>query len=241
VARVGRFGSAKPAPGVECVTNRAALMFKKRAGATDRPGKTVRAPGAPAWNRPWFAPLFERAAARQASTIEGMYEPSHPMRGITLIELSVALSILALLAAVLLPRIAQLQRSARIGELRYLHGIVSARVTLVHIAATLRQGVPDTKPCAGGRTADNQVRGAGTVCAEHGLVATLHGYPADGQSLGLTPAELPTERYRVRQEGGKTVFLRADANDPEACGFTYFQALDATTAAAISVPVTSGC
>ena len=165
------------------------------------------------------------------------------MKGITLIELSVALSILAILAAVMLPRIAQLQRSARIGELRYLHGIVSTRVTLVNIAARLRQGAPDPTPCAGGRTADNHLQGAGTVCTEHGLIATQHGYPAAGpaQTFGLTATEMPAARYRVRHEGGKTVFMRADATDPEACSFTYSQALDATTAAAISVPVTSGC
>lgn len=165
------------------------------------------------------------------------------MKGITLIELSVALSILAILAAVMLPRIAQLQRSVRVGELRYLHGIVSARVTLVHLAAQLRQDAPDPKPCLGGRTADNQTQGAGTVCSEHGLIATLHGYPAatPTQTYGITPAEMPPERYRVRTANGKTVFARADAKDPEACSFTYSQALDAKTAAAISVPVVTGC
>lgn len=166
------------------------------------------------------------------------------MKGITLIELSVALSILAILAAVMLPRIAQLQRSARIGELRYLHGIVSTRVTLVGIAARLRQGQPDAEPCQGGSAkADNQTRGAGTVCSQHGLIATQHGYPAatPEQTFGLSAAEMPAARYRVRSANGKTVFMRADAQDPEACSFTYSQALDATTAAAISVPVVSGC
>jgi prepilin-type N-terminal cleavage/methylation domain-containing protein len=164
------------------------------------------------------------------------------MKGITLIELSVALSILAILAAVMLPRIAQLQRAARIGELRYLHGLVSARVTLVNITARLREGQPDARPCASGTArADNQTRGAGTVCVEQGLIATLHGYPLAGQNLGLAPTEMPPERYRVRTEGGKAVFMRTDADAPEACSFTYSQALDATTAAAISVPVVSGC
>jgi prepilin-type N-terminal cleavage/methylation domain-containing protein len=170
-----------------------------------------------------------------------MYEPSTPMKGITLIELSVALSILAILAAVMLPRIAQLQRSARIGELRHLHGVVSTRMTLVNITARLRQGAPDPAPCAAGRTANNKVDGAGTVCSEHGLIATLHGYPAAGPNFGFSAAELPAERYLVRTEGSKTHFMRADANEPEACSFTYSQALDAKTAAAISVPVTSGC
>lgn len=165
------------------------------------------------------------------------------MKGITLIELSVALSILAILAAVLLPRIAQLQRAARVGELRYLHGTVSAQVVLVRMAARLRQGTPDAKPCTGGGTADNRASGEGSVCMPGGLVATWHGEPAavPGQTFGLLPHELPAERYRLRHEPGKTTVMRADARDPEACGFTYFQAPDAATAASISVPVVSGC
>lgn len=164
------------------------------------------------------------------------------MNGITLIELSVALSIMAILAAVMLPRMAELQRAARVGDLRYLHGAVTTRTMLVHIATQTRQGVPDAQPCkAGGGRADN--RPTGTVCTERGLVATLHGYPAatPDQTFGLSPAEMPARLYRTRTEGGRTVFMRADAGQPEDCSFTYSQALDATTAAAISVPVLSGC
>jgi MSHA pilin protein MshA len=174
------------------------------------------------------------------------------MKGLTLIELSVCLSILAILAAVLLPRIVQLQRAARVGELRFLHGIVSTRVMLVHTAVRLRQAAPDAKPCLGGATADNHAQGAGTLCTEGGLVAMLHGYPSAlpagdtnaaraARHFQLSDAEFRTDRYRVRAEPGRTHFMRDDAADPERCAFTYSQALDATTAAAISVPVTSGC
>jgi MSHA pilin protein MshA len=174
------------------------------------------------------------------------------MKGLTLIELSVCLSILAVLAAVLLPRIAQLQRAARVGELRYLHGIVSTRAVLANSAVRLRHAAPDDTPCHGGGTADNRAQGPGTLCTEAGLMALLHGYPAAlpagdtsaaraARHFQLTEAEFRTERYRVRAEPGRTHFMRDDAADPERCAFTYSQALDATTAAAISVPVTSGC
>lgn len=162
------------------------------------------------------------------------------MKGITLIELSVALSILAILAAVLLPRMAEMQRAARVGDLRFLHGQVSARVLLMHLAAQARQGRADAAPCApGGATADNH----NTVCSEHGLVAMVHGYPAatPGQTFGLAPTELPTERYRLQADKGRATVMRRDAAKPEACSFTYTQALDARTAAAISSPVVSGC
>lgn len=178
------------------------------------------------------------------------------MKGITLIELSVALSILAILAAVLLPRMAQLQRAARVGELKGLHGELSARVLLVHIATTVRGDRPDAQPCAGGGgSADNRRAGPGTVCTEGGLIHTLHGYPAS-TPLGTpgvvaaagvvrlhnpSSAQLQAAGWRVRVEGGTTTFSRADASDPDTCSVRYTQAADAASAASISVPVVSGC
>ncbi len=165
------------------------------------------------------------------------------MKGITLIELSVALCIVAILAAVLLPRMAELQRAVRVGDLRHLHGLLSTRVMLAHIAVQARQGRPDAGPCAGGAIADNQITGRGSVCTDRGLVALWHGYPAATatQRYGFGPEELPADRYALRTQGGKTLFMRTDARDPERCSFTYTQALDARTAAAISPPVVSGC
>jgi prepilin-type N-terminal cleavage/methylation domain-containing protein len=177
-----------------------------------------------------------------------MYEPRADMKGFTLIELTVALSILATLAAVLLPRIAQMQRAARIGNLRSLHGSVSASAMLIHTALLSRNGQPDTRPCAGSATANNQITGAGTVCTEGGLVHTVHGYPASSLTgiasaagLGAAAAHPADPGYRVSVAAGVTTFARADASQPEHCSFTYTQALDAQTAAAISLPVLTGC
>jgi len=177
------------------------------------------------------------------------------MKGFTLIELSVALSIMAILAAMLLPRVAQLQRSARVGNLQGLRGSLAARAMLVHTATMLRQGERDARACAGGGFADNQPVGAGTVCTEIGLVHTWNGYPAStplgtagvvsasGASRVFNPteAQLRADGYRVSLASGVTTFARADASNPDMCSFTYTQPLDAQTAAAISVPVVSGC
>ncbi|MBC7993378.1 MAG: type II secretion system protein [Rhizobacter sp.] len=168
------------------------------------------------------------------------------MNGFTLIELSVALSIMALLAAVMLPRVAQLQHAARVGKLKSLHGEVSTRVMLVHAAALTRRGQPDSRPCAGGGVADNRLEGPGTLCIEHGLVRTLHAYPT-ADAVGSAPMFQPHDPllsradYTLRSTDGAMRLARIDAADPQQCGFTYTQALDVKTAAAISVPVISGC
>ena len=52
---------------------------------------------------------------------------------------------------------------------------------------------------------------------------------------------LRADGYRVSLASGVTTFARADASNPDMCSFTYTQPLDAQTAAAISVPVVSGC
>ena len=177
------------------------------------------------------------------------------MKGFTLIELSVALSIMAILAAVLLPRMAQLQRMARVGNLKGLHGAVAVAATLAHAKVVARNGQRDTVACAGGGFADNQPAGPGTVCTEAGLIHTWNGHPASkplgtpgiASAVGLTTAFTPTDAqlqalgYRVSVNGEVTTFARADADRPEHCSFTYTQATDAHTAAVISAPVVSGC
>jgi prepilin-type N-terminal cleavage/methylation domain-containing protein len=180
-------------------------------------------------------------------------------KGITLIELAIALSIMAVLAAVLLQRFAQLQRAAHAGYLKSLHGSVWSTATLTNAALTLRKDRRDAQPCIGGGVADNQIIGAGTVCSEAGLIHTMNGYPASlpldeagivsavVSAAGLSTVRKPNEAqlkamgYSVRVAGGVTTFARAHAHDPEQCSFTYTPPLDAKTAAAISVPVTSGC
>lgn len=176
--------------------------------------------------------------------------------GFTLIELVVVICIVAVLAAVLLPRVQYLQREARIGHLNGARGAVHSSAMLIHSALLTRGGAPDAVPCAGGGgTADNSPLGRGSVCTEHGLVRTQHGYPASlppGQSgivaaagigSGFNPdaASLRSEGYAVTVAAGVTTVSRADAPNPAACSFTYTEPPVARTAASISQSVISGC
>ncbi len=177
------------------------------------------------------------------------------MKGFTLIELTVALSIMTILVAVMLPRFVQLQRAARIGNLKGLHGSVSVATTLIHASLQTQGGQRDTRACTGGGLADNQFTGPGTVCTQAGLVHTLNGYPAStplgtpgvvavagiDKAFNPTDAQLKADGYRVSVASGVTTFARADATAPGECSFTYTQASDARTAASISTPVTTGC
>jgi len=175
------------------------------------------------------------------------------MAGFTMLELTVAIALMALLASVMLSRFADLQRAARVGHLQALRGAVSAAATLTHVALMMRADQPDAVPCAGGGLADNRSRGAGTLCTDGGLVQTQHGYPASlalgghgivsaaGNAFNAVNTELIANGFSVSVHGDVTTFARSDARAPETCSFTYTQALVAEAAAAISVPVTAGC
>jgi MSHA pilin protein MshA len=179
-------------------------------------------------------------------------------QGFTLIELMVVICIVAIAIAAALPRIWEWQRSARIGHLNYARGAVHSSSTLIHAKLLSRNGTPDTAPCAGGGVADNRLDGTGSVCTEHGLVQTRHGYPAAiaptgqgmpgivaaagiGTNFNATAAQLRAEGYAASVANGTMTIERADAPRPAECRFTYTEPLVARTAASISSPVISGC
>jgi MSHA pilin protein MshA len=179
-------------------------------------------------------------------------------QGFTLIELAVVIAIVAITTAMVLPRVWDWQRQARIGNLQYVRGAVHSAATLVHAALLARDGRPDAAPCpGGGGTASNAAVGRGTVCTDDGLVRTLHGYPASttvgdalpgilgaagvGTVFRASAEQLRAQGFEVTVSGPRTTIARADAPRPAECSFTYSEPLVARTAASISMSVVTGC
>lgn len=151
-------------------------------------------------------------------------------RGFTLVELTFVLVILAILAALALPRYAELQASARAAKAQAAFGAIRAAAGLAKAQCLVGNGV-GAGGCSGAPGPGVEIRMEGT------LVPMAYAYPA---STGIqAAANLVASDYLVTP-GNPVAFSVPGARDAARCQVRYTEAQAPQTAPIFTLDV-SGC
>ena len=160
---------------------------------------------------------------------------NHKQSGFTLIELVVVISIIAILAAIAMPRFIGLQTQARIAKLNGILGSVKSASALAHAGCLV--------DLAGLTTPSTCTVAAGTVNMEGTAVAMVNQYPAATAAGIEAAAQIVSGQDGIFVTVANPMLIDLGTVANPTCRFTYTQATAGPpiVAPVISAPVTGGC
>lgn len=160
--------------------------------------------------------------------------------GFTIIELVITITIIAILAAIALPRYVALQSDARIAKLQAAAGSVKS-------AAALAKAICMTQTATGATTSllagGCNVAAGGTVgvVMDGTDVLTAFSYPTAALGGIAAAAQLLATDYTLAFAGNEMTVQVPGASTPAGCQFTYTWAPVANGSPTVTVPVITGC